>query len=142
MKINGRLIDQDDILRMFYRHVGALKPPVRYLHPSYSNKLNLKLTSMQETTIPSGVRPIENEWSDKEFKIRLVKREGLKVIVERTWKEFVGYEVAVLEVLPAGERFGKVYPDRENYPPTSAWGSRGWSYTTREDAEKKFISLP
>jgi hypothetical protein len=39
--------------------------------------------------------------------------------------------------------FGKHYQEREAYPPSSLWGSDGWSYLKSElaKAEKKFRNL-
>jgi len=54
------------------------------------------------------------------------------------------YEVVRIRISPAECLFGKDFPERECYPPTSAWGTSGWTYsgpTGLEDARKRFESL-
>jgi hypothetical protein len=55
----------------------------------------------------------------------------------------IGYELVRIHIQPAGEMFGKHYQEREAYPPSSSWGSDGWSYLKSElaKAEKKFRNL-
>lgn len=43
----------------------------------------------------------------------------------------IEYEVIEVQVLPAGEIGDKFYSAREAFPPSSEWGSLGFSYTNR-----------
>lgn len=51
------------------------------------------------------------------------------------------YEVIHIQVYPAGEMWGKFYPEREVYPNDEQWGKRGWTYSHRDKAEEAFTRL-
>lgn len=51
------------------------------------------------------------------------------------------YEVFIPKVLPAGDVFGKHYPERESYPSNEDFGRTAWCYKNLEMAEKKFNKL-
>jgi hypothetical protein len=70
------------------------------------------------------------------------------VATYRRWKLYDGaegavhYEVVLIRmrreaVLPNGA----VLPAAEAYPPSSSWGTRGWTFTTLADAQARFRSL-
>ena len=52
-----------------------------------------------------------------------------------------GYEVIEIEVLEAGERFGKMYPERENYPSSERWGSLGFTVANLDHAKEKAVEI-
>ena len=66
--------------------------------------------------------------------LRQLKRIGTVAIYEVRNKAetLYGYEVAMIKVTPAGEKFGKLYPERELYPSSSKnsddWGTIAWSF--------------
>jgi len=104
---------------------------------------------MQETTIqeeiePAALKTHPKEWDKHGFHYRTVRREGMAVIVEVTRppaSTTACWEVAILRFNPAGERFGKHFPDSESYPTAEEWGTRGFTCTTREAADRRFASL-
>ena len=54
------------------------------------------------------------------------------------------YEVVKVRVAPAENLFGKDMPEREVYPPSTAWGTAGWTYSGANalaEARQKFASL-
>lgn len=51
------------------------------------------------------------------------------------------YEVFIPKILPAGDVFGKSYPERESYPSNEDFGRTAWCYKNIEQAEKKFNKL-
>lgn len=64
------------------------------------------------------------------------RTEHAAIYQQSTGKETYGYEVIEIEVLEPGERFGKMYPERENYPPSEKWGTLGWTVGTIERANQ------
>lgn len=51
------------------------------------------------------------------------------------------YEVVLIQQWEAEIIHGKLYPEREVMPPTSAWGSKAWSFLDLERAEVRFWLL-
>ena len=87
---------------------------------------------------------LPREWVKNHFHSKIIKRQGDVVIVERHHRDTpnnIHFEIAVIEILEAAERFGKHYDDRENYPSSELWGKRAWTVNTREQAEKKFANV-
>lgn len=74
------------------------------------------------------------------FEFQQLRRDGRVALYEKRKAKygFDSYEVVVVQVHPAGNRFGKDYPDREGMPPSSLWGRRGWTYSNLGAAENKF----
>jgi hypothetical protein len=73
-----------------------------------------------------------------------VKRCGQVVLYELSVKgELRGFEVIVIQIHAAGERFGKWYPTRESMPSSESWGTSGFSYLAcdRDGAERRFAEL-
>jgi hypothetical protein len=50
-------------------------------------------------------------------------------------------EVFLVKVVPEGEMFGKMYPEREVYPSNEDFGHSAWCFTSLEAAESKFHEL-
>lgn len=53
----------------------------------------------------------------------------------------LSYEVFMIKVYPAAERFGKHYPDREGFPPNEAFGKWAWFAHSLETALEYFAAL-
>jgi len=66
--------------------------------------------------------------------LRQLKREGQVAIydVRNAGGMLYGYEVIIIKIAPAEEKFGKQYPERELYPSSAKnsndWGSIAWSF--------------
>jgi hypothetical protein len=77
------------------------------------------------------------------FHHELVERSGLVCLVKRSKPEHWHYEVVKLRVWPAEEYFGRVYPERERYPPSEEWGTLGFTYLASdlEGARKRWREL-
>lgn len=102
-------------------------------------------TITQEEIEPTALKTHPKEWDKYGFHYRMVRREGMVVIVEVTRPHRITipacWEVAILRFNPAGERFGKRFTDSESYPTAEEWGTRGFTCTTREAADRRFASL-
>ena len=88
--------------------------------------------------------PIPNEWTREGWQYRVIKRQGLAVIAEkaRQGSDRISYEVALLRIeKPVEFPPGVFRPLRESYPTSNDWGSRGWTCMTREQAERRFLSI-
>ena len=75
---------------------------------------------------------------------RQVKRSGRVAIYELSKDdELRGYEVIVIQIHAAGERFGKWYEKREGYASNESWGTSGFSYlaSDKDGAERRFAGL-
>jgi hypothetical protein len=73
-----------------------------------------------------------------------IKRCGQVALYELSVKgELRGFEVIVIQIHAAGERFGKWYPTREGYASNESWGTSGFSYlaSDRDGAERRFAGL-
>jgi hypothetical protein len=70
-----------------------------------------------------------------------IKRYGQVALYELSVKgELRGFEVIVIQIHAAGERFGKWYPTREGYASNESWGTSGFSYlaSDKDGAERRF----
>jgi hypothetical protein len=73
-----------------------------------------------------------------------IKRRGQVALYELSVKgELRGFEVIVIQIHAAGERFGKWYPTREGFPSSESWGTSGFSYlaSNKDGAERRFAEL-
>lgn len=65
-----------------------------------------------------------------QFTMNVMRRVGrvviVKVIEDATKR--VGWEVAVIQIVPANTLNGYDYPEREMYPSPSHWGIFGWTF--------------
>lgn len=76
------------------------------------------------------------------YKYTLLKR-GKKACI---YTQHIGpgtkrYEVFLIRTRPEEKIRGKLYPEREVYPPTREWGISAWTYIKLEKALKAFDEL-
>jgi hypothetical protein len=74
------------------------------------------------------LKELEFPFTENVFSHELLQREGMVCLINRSKPRHWHYEVVKLKVNPAGERFGKWYPEREVYPSNKEWGSYGFTY--------------
>jgi hypothetical protein len=90
------------------------------------------------------LNPLATEFVYEGRTYRQIRRDGLVALYEMLQgEELIGFEVIVIRVYGAGERFGKWYPLREGYPSKESWGTTGFSYLgrDREGAERRYAEL-
>lgn len=63
------------------------------------------------------------------------------VAIYRRSKRATGFEVIKVQSHNGYEIAGKTIPPGESYPPTSSWGTHGWTFQTEEKAREKFNAL-
>jgi hypothetical protein len=83
------------------------------------------------------------EITSKGLTYRQMKRVGQLAIYEvlnRVGRSY-GFEVVVLKVAPAFALQGRSIPAREAYPSSEQFGSTGWYFQYREDADQRFNEL-
>jgi hypothetical protein len=88
--------------------------------------------------------PLRFPFTRDRYRHLLLERTGDICLVTRDNLETgsVHWEVVRLQIRPAETMpDGRAYPAREVYPGSSAWGTRGWTYTTRPEAEQKYRAL-
>jgi hypothetical protein len=80
------------------------------------------------------VKAIEKKLKYQWRNLRQLKRTGMIAIydVRSRGEMLYGYEVVQIKVIPAGEIYGKAYPEREAYPSSAKgsndWGTCAWSF--------------
>ncbi len=89
-------------------------------------------------------RPLATEFTERGFRYRQIKRVDNLALYRVDRKAISGeyhhYEVILVT---AHDGFyvdeGKTFIEpAEIYPPAKVWGTRAWTYTTKEDAEKRY----
>lgn len=83
---------------------------------------------------------LEKNFSSRGFDFKQVHREHSLAIYEKRKPSasFVGYEVIVIKSHNGYVIAGNHCPPAEVFPSSEQWGTLGFSYTTKEDAYKKF----
>jgi hypothetical protein len=87
--------------------------------------------------------PLPFPFSRNRFRHDLLARDDMVCLVARTNEltDSVHWEVVVLQpAYPFRSPPGSP-PDHEAYPTSEDWGTHGWTYTSRLDAEQKYRSL-
>ncbi len=98
-------------------------------------------------TIEPKYRPLEKEFTRHTYLFKLVRREGLVAIYETLDAEDnnrpLGYEVFEVIQMEAGFAGPAKYPQpaREVVPGNEAWGVKGFSPRTIQEAEARFTFL-
>ncbi|MBI4658303.1 MAG: hypothetical protein HY735_05535 [Verrucomicrobia bacterium] len=87
--------------------------------------------------------PLPETFRQDGFDFKILTREGRVVLLEKSKQEFPTrhFEVVIIRQHDAREAFSKSYPPREGVPPSEAWGKEGWSYSSEEEARRKFADL-
>jgi hypothetical protein len=65
---------------------------------------------------------------------QLVNKSPYYIYEQASVSDDPAYEVIVATQNEAGERFGKMYPKRETYPPAESWGKNGFTFSDRGQA--------
>lgn len=74
------------------------------------------------------------------FRLELWERLGSVAIYKKSklFTPIESWEVVKIGTRSEKQAFGRVFPASETYPSSEQWGDRGWTCTTKEDADKKF----
>jgi len=110
------------------------------LLPALSERESEGLASGQMPMALGAPRPVLSEFASNGLIYRQVKRikcVALYGVVGRSGR-INGYEVVRIEVAPMAIFRGKQIPAREIYPKSEDFGSKGWYFKHREDAELRF----
>jgi len=89
-----------------------------------------------------NMKKLSEKFIKKSFRHVLVKREGDVAIYKRRHIENTGrwhYEVVVITSHDGTYINENLIEASEIYPSTSQWGLMGWTHTTIEEAEKRFL---
>lgn len=89
------------------------------------------------------MKKINEQFSSKGFDFRQIWREGIVCLYEKSKKgyEYKSFEVVILNENPPYQLNGNSCGDCESLPRNEQWGTKGFTYTDRESAEKKFKEL-
>lgn len=91
------------------------------------------------------MKKLEKTFTKKGFTYTQHKRVGMRAIyvqrrveadAQQEW-----YEVIVIKSHNGYEIAGNNIPASEIYPSSTQWGSLGWTFSSLQDAEKKFAAL-
>ena len=77
------------------------------------------------------------------FDFELLKRDGDIALFRKTKPRlrFESLEVVIIQTHETFEIKGKLIPAGEHLPPSGQWGVKGWTYSDRPSAERKFNQL-
>lgn len=89
---------------------------------------------------------LSKEFTYKKFIYSQVLREGLIAIYKYTdpnWKsKSYCFDTVVINIIPETTYPNGIFvSEHESYPKDRAWGITAWTFTTLEDAKKKFREL-
>ena len=94
---------------------------------------------LQDAISKAGqVTPLPETFRAGGFDFKLLKRDGMVALFEKTNGGRVLYEVVIIRQLPAQTIYGRTYPPREAMPLSEAWGSEGWSPCSLEEANQTY----
>ncbi len=121
------------------------KPPesVRF-HQGGGATIRRQVDDKTERRTNVKLLPIDfTKWGDR---FQQIKRNAVAAMYERTSPQGpANLEVWVINRQKAGPVFGRDLPERELPPPTSSWGTRGWTCLDtvkgRAEAEEKYQSV-
>jgi hypothetical protein len=106
----------------------------------------------RKTRLPANGRPrkglvesLSTEFDFKGFHYCQIARKGMVAIYRQTGKGLedssVAYEVIKIQSHPETEMFRRLVPAHQSMPGSETWGKRGWTFTSKEKAFKKFEEL-
>lgn len=83
------------------------------------------------------MKPLDTEITHDGRTLRQLKRTAKVAIYQLTGERnlIYGYEVITIRVQKERERFGRILPEREVYPPDSEFGKLGWSFGRNHKVE-------
>jgi len=81
---------------------------------------------------------MKTEFQKGGFSFRQIKREGAVALFDRSKNGRTHFEVAIITAHGPYELVGVKFPAGESYPSSEQWGQKGWTYTTREEADERF----
>lgn len=87
------------------------------------------------------MKTLPTEFTEKGFTHRQIYRDGDLAIYERTKGSARHFEVVCIGSHNGYEIAGAKIPPSETYPPSTQWGSKGWTKPTLESAEQKLSEL-
>lgn len=85
--------------------------------------------------------PIKFPFKKGGFKHELIRRKGLVCLVKRSKINRFHFEVVRIRIAPEETSFGKLYPEREVYPPSEDWGTHGFTINDENRAHKAFDEM-
>ena len=90
------------------------------------------------------MEPARTIFADQTFRYTQLVRSGMVALYEQQHKQGGSprFEVVILRHMPAKTYpNGVVLPEREAYPSTREWGTYGWTFHTRPEAERWMAHL-
>ena len=90
------------------------------------------------------MKKIDKDFTSKNFSHKQIHREGDFAIYERFFNdspERKHYEVVKIQSHNGYAIGGQMYPASEYYPSSNAWGSDGYTCTTKENAYKRLDKM-
>jgi hypothetical protein len=89
------------------------------------------------------MRPLATQFKKDGFDHKVIRREKMIAIVEKTHKDCTtpSYEVVRVQTHQGYEIMGRVVEPSEFMPRTAEWGIHGFTYMDLESAEKKFRQM-
>lgn len=84
---------------------------------------------------------LKTAFTKKGWTFEQIARQGMIAIYHRTKGRVEDWEVVRIQSHNGREIAGEKFPPSEYYPSSETWGTHGWTYTSRELAERKMEKL-
>jgi hypothetical protein len=90
-----------------------------------------------------GMKILPEQFESKGFLHRQIQRVGDVALFERSKPTHTNphFEVVKIGRHNGYKIAGQLIAPAETYPPSTQWGSKGWTFTDRDDAWKRFREL-
>lgn len=89
------------------------------------------------------MQTLDQKFTYDQFTFHQIARNGNVVMLGKNKENHsrLSFEVIIIQHHPAQTIHGREYPARESMPPSESWGISGWTFTTEEEARRKFQEL-
>jgi hypothetical protein len=90
------------------------------------------------------MQPLDTQFSDSTFLYTQLERQGNVAIYEQKHKRSGVCRYEVVKIHVQREHTwpdGTLTPEKEAYPPASAWGQAGWTFYTLDAAQRHAATL-
>lgn len=105
--------------------------------------LDIALTRVGVRCKSRSVKTLPALFHAKGFNYRQLSRDGDIAVYEQTWGKSgsPAYETIIVQSHNGRTIHGTFCPPAEYFPPSTAWGVKGWTFTDRNLAFDKAIAL-
>lgn len=84
---------------------------------------------------------LQDSFRQDGFSFRILQRHGRVALLvkHKPGHRAESFEVVIIQKRGERQAFGVTIPATESLPQSEAWGRLGWTFTSREKAEQRFL---